>query len=490
VADEGQLEGRQKNNPFNEILRQFLGNRMYQIIAGVVVALIIMLIVIGLFVRAGSNATKAGTNEVEKKPNSLKNSKLVTVFEQLSPMDAAQIREALSYENIPFESKKEGRIINISVPKKLADEARVMMAQHGLPEGGIVGFEIFDKSQSMGATDYDKRIQYIRAISGELSRIISKMKGINTARVQIVIPEQKAFGEAVPGNASVVLSFKPKATINDKQIRGIMHLIASSVEHLKPEDVVVLDNSGNMLSDRVKIVLQDTKENSLYDMLSEKSDETKSPLELLMRFKNQLKKNIESEYNQKIKEVLTTLYPIGSFLIFTNVSLKESENNNSPYTFDKLDVAILIDSNNKKLIFDEQKKDTTTRLVSSAIGYVPSRDSLVIERSPLTSIVSDGKEKATDKANSKDKFFNKSANNQYSFIFKFIYSFVLVTIIFVVLILRFYNNDKKSQKGTAPSQPEQEEVSISDSDFAKEKFRTYAQNNKEKILDKIKEWMQ
>ncbi|MDD5456934.1 MAG: flagellar basal-body MS-ring/collar protein FliF [Candidatus Margulisbacteria bacterium] len=469
--------------PASNFISDLLNNRYLQIGAGVAVAIIIFLVIFVFLIRGALPSRTVKDGETENRTG--KKYTYVKVFDQLTPMDAAHIREALSLENIPFKSEKKGRVVEVSVAKKFADEARIKMAMLGLPEGGVVGFEIFDKSQSLGATDYERRIQYVRAVSGELSRIISHMKGINTARVQIVIPEQRPFGERIPGSASVLLNIKNKVNLPDKQIKGIMHLVASSVEDIKPEDVTVVDNTGTILSDRVKGSILDQRQSFFYDLISSAEDEKKSPLELLLKFKDQQKKSLETEFNNKIKQLLTSMFPAGSYLVMTNVSLKESEKESTPFTIEKIDVAVILDANNRDIKFTNQLKLSTMSLIASAIGYEEGRDTILVERQPFMNIESDKVSTLFAGNGKKNKVWDKK--NQTNFIFKFIYAFVLITIIFIVVILRFYNTGRRQE---AESREDDDEYVEEDRQLAVEKFKAFVQNNESMIIDKLVTWLE
>src|SRR3989339_142679 len=162
------------------------------------------------------------------------------IYSDLDLKDAANAIALLKKNSIPYKIKDQGK--SISVPKESADQARLSLAEKNLPAGGVVGWEIFDESK-LGATDFDRRIQLIRAISGELSRTIRRIQEVEDARVQIVIPETKLFAETVaPVTASVMLRIRPDAEISLEKINGIVHLVASSVENLQPENVTVIDN--------------------------------------------------------------------------------------------------------------------------------------------------------------------------------------------------------------------------------------------------------
>src|SRR5437867_6079388 len=112
--------------------------------------------------------------------------------------------------------------------------------------GGGVGFEIFDK-QSLGVTDFLQRLNYQRALQGELGRTIGQLGGVEAARVHLALPERSLFvAEDRRPSASVVVKLVPGRTLGRAQIDGIVHLVASSVEGLDADAVTVVDESGRM----------------------------------------------------------------------------------------------------------------------------------------------------------------------------------------------------------------------------------------------------
>src|SRR3989339_1279139 len=172
------------------------------------------------------------------------------IYSNLDLKDAANVIARLKELNIPYEIREQGRAI--AVPKEKSDSARLGLAEKNLPQGGVVGWEIFDESK-LGATDFDRRIQLIRAISGELARTVRRIEGIEDARVQVVIPETKLFAPtASPVTASVMLRLRPMFELSPNKIKGIVYLVASSVENLQPENVTVVDESGKILSSNSK----------------------------------------------------------------------------------------------------------------------------------------------------------------------------------------------------------------------------------------------
>jgi flagellar M-ring protein FliF len=138
----------------------------------------------------------------------------------------------------------------IKVPSKDKDRLRIELASSKLaPKGGITGFEIFDTTK-LAITDYERRINYVRALQGELSRTIKSIEGIEDARVLLVMPEKKLYMEEQREvSASVKLQLAPFTNLDASQIVGIVQLVSSAVEGLPPDNVNIVDNRGNILTD-------------------------------------------------------------------------------------------------------------------------------------------------------------------------------------------------------------------------------------------------
>lgn len=178
------------------------------------------------------------------------------LYSNLSQEDAGQVIAKLKEMKVPY--NVEGNIIY--VPSNKVYELRLELAAQGIPSGGGVGFEIFDKTQ-IGVTEFVQRLNYIRAIQGELARTIRQLSEVEQARVHIAIPEKTIFTEKEEKpTASVVLKLKPGRILNQEQIGGIIHLVSSSVEGMQPQNVTVIDNMGNLLSKPSDIdVIADSK---------------------------------------------------------------------------------------------------------------------------------------------------------------------------------------------------------------------------------------
>lgn len=136
----------------------------------------------------------------------------------------------------------------ILVPASKVDKARLELASSGVQMGGVVGFEIFDKN-NFGATEFQQQVQYNRAREGQLSRLISQIDMINSAKVTLAIPEKSLFiDEEKRPTASVVLEVANNQKLPQRSVLTILNLVAGSVSGMLPEDVKVADQSGNLLS--------------------------------------------------------------------------------------------------------------------------------------------------------------------------------------------------------------------------------------------------
>jgi flagellar M-ring protein FliF len=168
------------------------------------------------------------------------------LFTNLNPEDAAGIVDKLKETKVPYETTGGGN--TILVPSAQVHEMRLQLATQGLPHGGGVGFEIFDRS-SIGMSDFVQKLNYRRALQGELARTIAQMPEIERARVHLATPERRLFSsDENRARASVVVSLRNGQALAKSQVNGIVHLVSSSVEGLQVKDVTVVDGHGRLLS--------------------------------------------------------------------------------------------------------------------------------------------------------------------------------------------------------------------------------------------------
>ncbi|MCA6123152.1 flagellar M-ring protein FliF [Bradyrhizobium sp. WSM 1704] len=171
---------------------------------------------------------------------------MTTLFTDLSTEDSSAIIKELERQAVPFELRNDGAII--MVPKDKVTRLRMKLAEGGMPKGGGVGYEIFDKSDALGTTSFVQNINHLRALEGELARTIRAIDRVQAARVHLVLPEKPLFSRETPEpSASIVL--RVRGALEAQQIRAIRHLVASAVNGLKPQRVSIVDEAGRLLAD-------------------------------------------------------------------------------------------------------------------------------------------------------------------------------------------------------------------------------------------------
>jgi flagellar M-ring protein FliF len=171
---------------------------------------------------------------------------MTPLFTDLTIEDSSAIIKDLDRQAIPYEMRNEGTII--MVPKDRVTKLRMQFAEGGLPKGGGVGYDIFDKSEALGTTSFVQNINHLRALEGELSRTIRALDRVQAARVHLVLPERPLFSrDKAEPSASIML--KVRGALEASQVRAIRHLVASAVNGLKPQRISIVDEAGRLLAD-------------------------------------------------------------------------------------------------------------------------------------------------------------------------------------------------------------------------------------------------
>lgn len=164
------------------------------------------------------------------------------VFTNLTTEDSNEVSQTLKASGIPYRISADGGAV--SVPKERVYDARMLLAGAGLPRGGFVGFDLFDKGD-LGVSQFTQKVNLRRAIEGELARTISAMENVKTARVHLTLSETGLFKEDDhEATAAVVVTLIPGRTIDKRAVNGIRHLVASAVPGLKVENVSLVDSAG------------------------------------------------------------------------------------------------------------------------------------------------------------------------------------------------------------------------------------------------------
>ena len=167
------------------------------------------------------------------------------LYANLSVNDAGSVVNWLKSQKIEYSLRHEGKDIWVAADKLY--QTRLELAANGLPAGGGVGFEIFDK-QSFALSDYVQKVNYTRALQGELARTITSLAPVESTRVHLALPEKRLLkNQQKNATASVIVTLRPGKTLDKQQVQGIIHLVAGSVTDLEPAKVKVIDSNGVVL---------------------------------------------------------------------------------------------------------------------------------------------------------------------------------------------------------------------------------------------------
>jgi len=172
---------------------------------------------------------------------------MALLYAEMDPRDAAQVVAALEAQRVPHRIEAGGS--RILAPEDQVPRLRLMLARDGLPRGGSVGYEIFDRAESLTTTPFQQDVNRLRALEGELVRSITGLAGVRSARVHLVLPRREAFsrdrGEA---QASVVLAMQGAQRLDREGVQAVLHLIATAVPGLRPQNVSIVDSRGALLA--------------------------------------------------------------------------------------------------------------------------------------------------------------------------------------------------------------------------------------------------
>ncbi|NOZ25422.1 MAG: flagellar M-ring protein FliF [Nitrospirae bacterium] len=231
------------------------------------------------------------------------------LYSNLQTEDAGLIMQKLKDMKVPYKTTSTG----ILVPSDRVYELRLELAAIGLPRGGGMGYEIFDKT-GLGTTEFVQKVNLKRALQGELSRTIRSLQEVADCRVHLSIPERSIFSSTdEKPKASVLLKLRPGVTLSRSQIQGIVHLVAGSVESLAPENVTVVDSKGNVLTTREdeSVMLSNTQRDYQRGIERDIEKRVVSIIEPVVgKNKVKAKANVSIDFT-RIEETLETYDPDG-----------------------------------------------------------------------------------------------------------------------------------------------------------------------------------
>lgn len=237
-----------------------------------------------------------------------------TLYTNLSSDDASKVIDYLNGQKIQYKLDA-GQ--TISVPENQIYEVRIALAGRGVPSSGIIGYEVFDQN-TMGMSEFMQKLNFKRALEGEISKTVMEMRGIESARINIVFPEKSIFKqEQKEPTASVAL--KTSRMISQNNISAITHLVSSSVEGLSPEKVTIVDSQGRLLTKQIEESGIDAANGRQYEVKSEVENylagKAQGILDKVVGYGNSdVKVNVELDFTQIEKEN-TTFDPDGQVAV-------------------------------------------------------------------------------------------------------------------------------------------------------------------------------
>lgn len=256
------------------------------------------------------------------------------LYSELSASDAGKITQSLTEKEIEYKLEEGGS--KILVKEENLYDTRLSLANEGLPESGVVGYELFDKT-NLGMSEFVQKLNYRRALEGELAKTISNLDEVKSVRVHIVIPEKALFKEDQKDpTASVTLHLKNGRSLSKINVEGIQNMVASSVEGMAPQRVTVVNNLGKILSEVPLDV------NSIGGLTSQQYEQ---------------KRQLEEYLSHKVQSLLDGMYGVNNTKVRVNADLD----------FTKIEKTIIDFDPERQVVRSEQQirqshevKDTTT----------------------------------------------------------------------------------------------------------------------------------
>ena len=247
------------------------------------------------------------------------------LYTELNGEDSSQIARILEQKKIPYLLEKNGTVIKIPVDQ--VPIWRLELAKMGMQFTGTVGYEVFD-NQPFGMTSFVQRINKQRALEGELVKTIMYIKGVNRARIHLSIPETSPFvAETRPPSAAVVLSLDRGVSLSEQEIRGVAMLIASAVDGMRAEGVVIINARGKKLSENIGDQMTIDTANRVA-----------------------LEGKINRKLERQVEEILSRVTGKGRVIAKVAVVLDFTESVSTETTFDAENTAVISEVQNKEAL--------------------------------------------------------------------------------------------------------------------------------------------
>ncbi len=233
------------------------------------------------------------------------------LYNRLDPGQAREVAAALDEMGVAYELENDGT--TIAVPREQRDRLRITLSPDLYAQG--IGFSLFENG-GLVASDFERRVQWQIALEEELRRTITSLDAVEQARIHLVITEEGVFvRERIDPSASVLLRLSPLASLSDSQVRGILSLVAGSVEGLKPENVSIIDANGNVLYDAFAALGELSASNVVEEQL-------------------QLKRLFETELEQRLRSILEQVYGPGKAVAMVSADMDFDTREQTNITYD------------------------------------------------------------------------------------------------------------------------------------------------------------
>lgn len=330
----------------------------------------------------GLTYTAPSNSEVVKKKRSKKNKKIKykIMFRGLDNDQLNQAVRELSINTIEFEINQSGSKYDLSVDQEMFNDAKNLLAIKGIPSATKKGFAIFDEASNLGATEFDKRIRLMRALSGEMELAISQFEAIDDAQVKLVMPEQRLFDtEETPVTASILIRPSKDHVLSDTIIYAIISLVSNGIENLDEKNISVVDTYGRVLSEGIfeRIQKLDYLKKGVLPK-TDKKDERLTETSPKINFNDWLsiKNDYESLYKKQSIASLSDQLPEDSYFLGVQVFFDEVVNKIPK--INKIEVKVEVNKNYPDLNFNTKVKQEIFRNISNAIPYVKGRDQIIL----------------------------------------------------------------------------------------------------------------
>lgn len=380
--------------------RRSLGSRLTRSPLVLGAGLIVLVVVGYLFFKPAPPANLSPDPDVianqkkEAAREKAKRAKYAVLFNQLPQTNVPEVLRELSRQGISFKQTQTGKNAQIEVEEDRLEEAKMLLASKGIPSGTPEGYALLDSGETMGVTDFDKRVRYVRALEGEIEKSIKQIDQIDNCKAKVVLPEQRLFAVTQPPvTAAILLTAKDGKEITDSMVFSIIQYVASAVENLQPENVTVVDSKGRNLSEGIFDRVSDGNMKPVTALVPSANPKpvqevpnpenirpiAPNPEELTRWY--DMKQKMEEELINRATKQLVGILPLGSFKVAISVDLGPIQGG---VVIRRITTSIVVDNNRDDIDLNSDSKNQIFNTVAGSIGYVRQRDIIVLNRADFS----------------------------------------------------------------------------------------------------------